>query len=135
MNRETVVEIIIGARSAVSPEESEKAIKEAVAEYLKTEKRDAAYRRIISEYGADPQIDVAIEEMSELIKALLKLRRVHKKGDCESHLECRKAIIDELADVSIMIRQMEILFQAEEETDKRIDTKIARQLKRLEGDI
>ena len=34
-----------------------------------------------------------------------------------------------------MIRQMEILFQVEEETDKRIDTKIVRQLKRLEGDI
>ena len=135
MNRETIVEIIIGARSAVSPEENEEAIKEALAEYHKTEKRDAAYRRIISEYGADPQIDVAIEEMSELIKALLKLRRVHKKADCNARLECRKAIIDELADVSIMIRQMEILFQAEEETDKRIDTKIVRQLKRMEGDI
>lgn len=118
MNRETIVN---------------KAIKAAVAEYIKADQRDAAYRRIISECGDDPQIDVAIEEMSELTKALLKLRRVHKKNDCGSRLTCREAIIDELADVSIMIRQMEILFQAEDEVDKRIDTKIARQLKRLEG--
>lgn len=119
MNRETIVN---------------KAIKAAVAEYIKADQRDAAYRRIISEYGADPQIDVAIEEMGGLTKALLKLRQVHKKNDCGSRLACREAIIDELADVSIMIRQMEILFLADDEVDKRIDEKIKRQLKRMEGD-
>lgn len=42
-------------------------------------------------------------------------------------------IIDELADVRIMCRQMELLFQAEDEVERRIDFKVDRQIKRLEG--
>lgn len=39
------------------------------------EYRDSVYRRCISEYGTQPQVDMCIEEMSELTKALLKWRR------------------------------------------------------------
>lgn len=40
-------------------------------------------------------------------------------------------VIDEIADVCIMCRQMELLFQAEDRVEKRIDFKVKRQMKRL----
>ena len=42
---------------------------------VKEEKR-AAFDTIVETYGIEPQVDMAIEECSELIKALLKYRRV-----------------------------------------------------------
>ena len=62
-------------------------------------------------YDVDNQIYQAIEEMSELIKALLKLRRANPK-DKE---EVNKRIADieeETADVAIMIAQLEMIFDA-----------------------
>lgn len=64
-------------------------------EMTRQEQHDIVYRRCICEYGTQPQIDMCIEEMSELTKALL--------------------------------------FQAEDEVERRIDFKVDRQLKRLEG--
>lgn len=91
------------------------------------EERDQVFRRCICTYGTNPQIDMAIEEMSELTKALLKWRRA---GGLEL-TEARRGIVDELADVRIMARQMEILFQCEDEVEKRIDFKVRRQEERL----
>lgn len=93
------------------------------------ESRDVVFRRCICEYGTQPQIDVALEEMSELTKALLKWRRA--KG--AELTKARDNIIDEIADVRIMCRQMEILFQAEDEVERRIDFKVDRQRKRLDA--
>lgn len=92
------------------------------------ESRDVVFRRCICEYGTQPQIDVALEEMSELTKALLKWRRA--KG--AELTKARDNIIDEIADVRIMCRQMEILFQAEDEVERRIDFKVDRQKGRLD---
>lgn len=105
-----------------------------------SESRDIVYRRCICEYGTQPQIDMCIEEMSELMKALLKWRRigVQVSGKAINPVtkpdltQARDAIVDELADVRIMVRQMEILFQAEYEVDRRIDFKVNRQIGRLE---
>lgn len=95
---------------------------------MANEDRDIVFRRCICNYGTHPQIDTMIEEMSELTKALLKWRRA-KGADSTA---ARDHIIDELADVRIMARQMEILFQAEDETERRINYKVQRQSKRLE---
>ena len=91
------------------------------------EERDKVCRWCISDYGMGPQMDMCIEEMSELTKALLKYRR----ADGAEWDKARNDIIDEIADVRIMCRQMELLFQAEEEVEHRIDFKIERQRKRL----
>lgn len=106
------------------------------------EYRDSVYRRCISEYGTQPQVDMCIEEMSELTKALLKWRRKFAlvrgenvnpvSGDTDL-TKAREDIIDELADVRIMCRQMELLFQAEDEVPNRIDFKVGRQVKRLDS--
>ena len=58
---------------------------------------------IVETYGNDAQEDMAIEECSELIKAILKFRRSDEKT-----AEMRDAVIDEIADVQIMLTQLGI---------------------------
>ncbi len=96
--------------------------------------------QIIETYGVNPQIDVAIEEMSELIKALLKFRRgiENKTSDSDeqivsvSHFILLMNVAEEIADVQIMLRQLELIFQNEEKVNEWIEYKINRQMRRLE---
>ncbi|MBR1677309.1 MAG: hypothetical protein IJ706_08380 [Clostridia bacterium] len=102
--------------------------------------REKIYRECLKTYGINNQIDMAIEEMSELIKALLKYRRAFAmiKGNDVNPVAgrdlntAREDIIDELADVKIMVRQMEIAFQTDREVESRIDFKVNRQRERLD---
>ena len=56
------------------------------------------YINAINAYGKEMQVDIMIEEMSELTKALIKHRR--KPSD-----ETLENIQEEIADVKIMMRQ------------------------------
>lgn len=67
----------------------------------------AIMERAIATYGVDKQVDVAIEEMSELTKALLKFRR-GGWGECSASF--LDAIREEMADVSIMLSQLELIY-------------------------
>ena len=81
--------------------------------------------RAIETYGVDMQLNVAIEEFSELIKEMCK----HKRG-----ADNREAIIEEMADCTIMLKQLEIIFGISYyEVQEVIDKKIARLEKRLYG--
>ena len=76
-------------------------------------------------YGNDPQVDVAIEEMSELIKELLKNRRGK---------ENRSMIADEMADVYIMLEQLKFIFGINEnELKVNAEFKIQRLKNRIGG--
>lgn len=77
---------------------------------------------IADNYGKEKQVDIAIEECSELIKALLKDRRGKATID---------DIVDEIADVQIMPYQLEYLFKCENAVNERVRAKIARQLSRI----
>ena len=55
----------------------------------------------IETYGAESQLNVAIEEFSELIKEICK----HKR-----YMDNTKAIIEEMADCYIMLEQMKMIF-------------------------
>lgn len=81
---------------------------------------------IVETYGDDAQEDMAIEECSELIKAILKFRRSNEKT-----VEMRDAVIDEIADVQIMLTQLGIIFNCVAEVEDRIDFKINRQMGRI----
>lgn len=81
---------------------------------------------IVETYGNDAQEDMAIEECSELIKAILKFRRSDEKT-----VEMRDAVIDEIADVQIMLTQLGIVFNCVAEVEDRIDFKINRQMGRI----
>jgi NTP pyrophosphatase (non-canonical NTP hydrolase) len=59
--------------------------------------------KIIDTYGEQAQIDIAIEEMSELTKALLKYRRT--KGN---DAIVNNNVTEEMADVKIMLAQLEL---------------------------
>jgi hypothetical protein len=71
------------------------------------------------------QITLAIEEMSELQKELCK----HLRGDRN-----RNAILEEIADVEIMIEQVKIMLNIDELTINELkEYKINRLKKRIEG--
>lgn len=81
---------------------------------------------IVETYGNDAQEDMAIEECSELVKAILKFRRSNAKDS-----DLRDAVIDEIADVQIMLTQLGIIFNCVAEVEERIDFKINRQMGRI----
>ena len=79
---------------------------------------------MINTYGTKNQEDKAIEELAELQQAILKHRECN---NCETE----KSIIDEIADVSIMLEQLKIIYSCHKEVEERIDYKIDRQIKRI----
>ena len=92
---------------------------------MKSLQLDATILQVcIDRYGIDSQTDVAIEEMSELIKALIKYRR-------RASVKTLQNIEEEIADVSIMLSQLVMIYSNAEEIQKQIDQKLARQIVRL----
>lgn len=83
----------------------------------------------IAAYGENEQSRVAMEELAELIRAINKYHRA--KTD-----EHRQNLIEEMADVYIMLHQISIMYDISEE--KEIDSvfceKIARLRERLEAE-
>lgn len=83
--------------------------------------------KAISAYGSGMQLDVAIEEMSELTKEIVK----YKRGK-----DNKKAITEELADVYIMLRQVKKICRINEaEVMKIIEKKFERLEERLEQEV
>ena len=79
-------------------------------------------RQAIETYGVQAQCDVAIEEMAELTKAIMKIRRV--ADDYEKTQAALDNLLEEIADVDIMIEQMKIMWgpkQIEEYRRKKIE--------------
>lgn len=82
--------------------------------------------KAIGKYGSSLQLDVAIEEMAELTKELVK----NKRGD-----ENRENIMEEVADVFIMLMQIRLIFGiGDKELDDVIDKKINRLERNLQDD-
>ena len=82
--------------------------------------RSSTLRSAVEVFGVDSQVDMMIEEMSELTKALLKLRRALPGKESA---ECKDHIREEIADVQIMLDQMRLIFGF---TDKQDKAKIER---------
>ncbi len=74
----------------------------------------------IKAFGVDYNVDKAIEEMAELIKALLKMK--HNNGEEKGRLV---DVVDEIADVYIMANVLSMMFNPET-VQQRIDYKIQR---------
>lgn len=99
---------------------------------------------IAKEYGYEPQSRQLIEEMAELTVAINKHWRIGRKfleaesgGKRDNNMqqvvhEARDRIIEELADVQVMIWQISQLLGAEDgELEDVINDKISRQLDRI----
>lgn len=105
-------------------------IEEILQKHESNMKRKEHIQTIINHYGKDSQDDRAIEECAELIIAILKFRRYINNNPNERQ-ELIAEIIDEAADVSVMIEQIKNLYGIHEEVEERIDYKLHRQIERI----
>lgn len=64
---------------------------------------------MLDKFGEDSQIDVAIEEMSELIKELIKYKRskIHFR---EKQAASREHVVEEIGDVMFMMEYLKKIF-------------------------
>ena len=84
------------------------------------EGRRAVYEAAIDKFGQDLQIWKAVEEMAELTKELAK----HQGGNYDSR--SRDRLVDEIADVTIMVEQLRIIFGVNVSVQDRMDFKVCR---------
>lgn len=92
--------------------------------------------KAVDTYGAAAQTDMAIEEMSELTKALLKFRRAENNPEEYDIERKRLDIYEEIADVMIMLAQLIMIYDGgfcEEELCEIIGDKVKRLAQRLEN--
>jgi len=85
-----------------------------------TREQDKVLAKALEMWGVDAQVRQTLEELSELQLAFLKWWR--NPTDDNSH-----NIIEELADVKVMVRQMELVFGAPE-----VQQVVAQKIDRLE---
>jgi NTP pyrophosphatase (non-canonical NTP hydrolase) len=69
---------------------------------------------MLEKFGEDSQIDVAIEEMSELIKELVKYKRskIHFR---ERQATSRANVVEEISDVAFMLEYLKKIFEISDE--------------------
>lgn len=80
------------------------------------QKETALYEAAVEKFGEDAQMLIAVEELGELSKALLKWLR-YKNFDQGRRDELLKAIAEERADVGIMLNQLEVIFGENSEAE------------------
>lgn len=93
---------------------------------MTTEERRALLDRAITAYGAPAQMDMAVEEMAELTKALCKVKRATPGATTTAAIA---NVIEEIADVQIMLDQLRLIFARS--TDEVEEDKLRRLLGRL----
>ncbi len=64
--------------------------------------KEKIYKKAIGKYGVAAQLDMVIEEMSELTKEICKIKR--GKGNYMN-------LVEEIADVEIMLEQLKMICQ------------------------
>lgn len=85
----------------------------------------------IDRYGKRAQSDMAVEEMSELIQAIMKYRRVCSVPDVEKRRKAQRAIVEETADVLITVAQVIMMYDYDNEIQAAVDLKVNRLRDRL----
>lgn len=82
------------------------------------QRETALYEAAVVKFGERTQILMAVEEMSELSKALLKYVRHEdfNQGDYDSIIE---SVSEERADVEIMLNQLDVIFGDNSEAEQR----------------
>lgn len=87
----------------------------------------------IDHYGEENQLDMAIEEMAELTKAICKYKRAVKERErdiCHSTAKdvifAKGDIVEEIADVYVMLEQLTVIFNCKERVSAIASEKIDR---------
>ena len=92
---------------------------------------DSTLDKIIDHYGRDHQIEKAVEELGELSVAIAKKRGAEMLLQHDPHY--RRDIIEEIADVKIVVAQLELIFFCRDEVEQMVDYKLRRTLEKMEG--
>ena len=92
---------------------------------------DRGIEYIAEHYGYEAQSRQCIEEMAELIQAINKLWNMRNGGNEAEYMEAMDHVVDEIADVSIMLKQIKYLLGLNSHVENRIDKKVNRQLQRM----
>lgn len=97
---------------------------------------------IAEHYGYDSQSRQLIEEIAELTVAINKLWRVERFCDRKNIMDVKgfsypevKEIIEEIADVEIMLAQIKYLLNCNDEVEQEKERKILRQLERIKEEV
>lgn len=88
------------------------------------EQRKSVYMDALTAYGTRNQLIVAVEELSECQKEICKFLR----GCCNI-----ENLAEEVADATIMLEQVRIMFDINDATCRHMDAKIERLKKRIEA--
>ena len=91
--------------------------------------KEEIYTSAYKKWGPEAQLDMIVEECAELIKAVTKYKRADK-ATLDKAIE---NLVDELADVEIMIEQTKHLYQISQVVKARKHFKINRLKNRLKG--
>lgn len=85
--------------------------------YENAEDPQEVIKLMLAKFGEDSQIDVAIEEMSELIKELVKYKRskIHSR---EKTIASREHVVEEIGDVMFMFEYLKTIFNIGDEEIK-----------------
>lgn len=82
-------------------------------------------------FGIDTQMDRAIEEMSELIQSLLKLKRYAKNSSGEKLQKLKEHVNEEIGDVLLTITHMIMMYGDKDKIQKSMDYKMSRLNKQI----
>ena len=97
---------------------------------LTKEQRLQVYEQATSLWGVIAQYDQCIEEMGELIVAINKYKRKCLYGEYKNDEKIINNLIEEIADVSICLEQMQYFFK-----DKNIDEVIEQKMQKFINQI
>ena len=111
----------------------------------KNETLEEKMGQIASNYGYEAQSRQLIEEMAELTQAINKYWRKDLKcgkfpyqpfhGYIPDRTTTYKNLLEEIADVQIMLWQMSFLLTGKEDINKMIEEKLDRQIRRITGEM
>lgn len=90
--------------------------------------------QIAKHFGLELQMQQLIEEMAELTQAICKHKRKNGKGqslDASAARHVEENLIEELADVKLVLEQVILLLNAESDVQKVVNQKIERTLERI----
>ena len=85
--------------------------------------------RVITANGMNKQLDVAIEELSELIQAICKIKR--RDSLSNESFAVKGNLAEEMADVEIVLAELKLMFDNEDDVKEWKDYKLDRLEKRL----
>lgn len=96
---------------------------------------EAKIQFIVGRYGEENQLIQTAEEAAELGQASLKRRKclVNKDAPMEERIATQALLVEEIADVIIMIDQIIYAEGVEDDVELVIDEKLNRQIERIKA--